>query len=414
MPRSSKRQKTTGANVNFKEPAPKSRNPLALKRVDTPWAGVKTPKAKSKHTRGTPSSARAAPDPESEHDTDTDEDRDGAGGLQVRNHAFQFTSPEDRQRHLDGSDDDEAEDGDNEGLNFQDVDVPESDAEEHDNEPALKTPPPNTNRTVSKNGEDKFWLVLVRKMVADMSPQDKKPFILYLAVLPVNTGARTLIDSNLQLRQLAVTRGGMDAYSKAKAPLFNLHWRKAKAQLNRSIVLALTSDTSPFQMACNVMHGKAGPMRLHGDLSHLGDIETLVALLSSDGLYKDPKVHALWVGMFSSGMIYGSSKALPTLKLDEIVDVNYEAHARYEMVSRLSYQGFRHGSTAAELAERAVGFRKIRKLVRIDRLNNLKEAPPLPPLARHIMLQHVASCPVMLYYIMLHHVALCINFRACF
>jgi hypothetical protein len=127
-------------------------------------------------------------------------------------------------------------------------------------------------------------------------------------------------------------------------------------------------------MAHNAMHGKSGPMRLHDDLSHLGDIKSLVALLSSNELYKDPKVYALWVGMFTSGLIYGPSKRAPTQRLESIVDVNYEAHARHEMISRLPYQGFRHGPTAAELAERAVGFRVIRKLVRKDRLNNLTEA----------------------------------------
>ena len=180
MPRSSKRQKTT---ANWKEPAPKSRNPLALKRVDTPWAGVNTPKATSKGTRGTPSSARKAPS--SEHDSETDEEH---------HHPFKFNSPEDRQRHLDGSDgsdDDGEEDGHAKkgGLQFQDIDV--SDSESDENEPVLKTPSPSTNRIVSKNGEDKFWLVLVRKMVADMSPQEEKAFILYLAVLQP-TPARVL------------------------------------------------------------------------------------------------------------------------------------------------------------------------------------------------------------------------------
>jgi hypothetical protein len=114
-------------------------------------------------------------------------------------------------------------------LQFQDIDVSDSDSD--DNEPVLKTPTPSTNRTVSKNGEGKFWLVLVRKMVADMSPREEKAFILYFAVLPTNAGARALINTSLQLRQLSVTRGGVETYSKAKASLFNLHWRKAKAQL---------------------------------------------------------------------------------------------------------------------------------------------------------------------------------------
>jgi hypothetical protein len=44
------------------------------------------------------------------------------------------------------------------------------------------------------------------------------------------------------------------------------------------------------------------------------------------------------------------------------------------MHSRLSCQGFRHGYKAADLKERATGFRKFRKQVRIDRVNNLKAA----------------------------------------
>ena len=60
--------------------------------------------------------------------------------------------------------------------------------------------------------------------------------------------------------------------------------------------------------------------------------------------------------------------------MDRMIDVDYEAHARYEMVSRLTCQGWRHGYTADVMAQRSNGFRKIRKLVRLDRLNNLKAA----------------------------------------
>ena len=79
-------------------------------------------------------------------------------------------------------------------------------------------------------------------------------------------------------------------------------------------------------------------------------------------------------GTFASGVVYGCKRAGALDTLDMMVDVDFEAHARYEMVSRLTCQGFRHGYTAEVLARRSQEFRKIRKLVRLDRLNNLKAA----------------------------------------
>ena len=53
-----------------------------------------------------------------------------------------------------------------------------------------------------------------------------------------------------------------------------------------------------------------------------------------------------------------------------MVDANYEAHARYEMILRLSCQGYRHGYGAKKLTARAAAFRLVRKLVRKDRVDN--------------------------------------------
>jgi hypothetical protein len=82
----------------------------------------------------------------------------------------------------------------------------------------------------------------------------------------------------------------------------------------------------------------------------------------------------LWVGLFASGQVYGCKRAGCTDTFDRILDTNYEAHARYEMISRLSCQGFKHGYKPADYAERAKGFRLVRKLVRKDRLHNLQAA----------------------------------------
>ena len=139
-------------------------------------------------------------------------------------------------------------------------------------------------------------------------------------------------------------------------------------------MLALTVHPSPFIMATNVMSGKNGPMTLSPDLAHLHDIAGLKALFESDHLYQDAKVHALWAEMFASGVVYGMKRASPRDTLDEMVDIDYEAHARYEMASRLEYQGMKHGYSDECLRERSKGFRIIRKQVRIDRVNNLKIA----------------------------------------
>jgi hypothetical protein len=183
-----------------------------------------------------------------------------------------------------------------------------------------------------------------------------------------------MIETDINLQEMAVSRGGDKKYGNDRAACFNQHHRKAKSQLNRSIVKALTCEPSPYQMAANVMSGRNGPMALCPDLSHLVDIKGLKALFESDHLYRDEKVHKLWVGLFASGIIYGCSKAGPKDTLDEMVDVDYEAHARFEFASRLEYQGVIHGYGADDCKKRSEGFRAIRKLVRLDRRNNLKAA----------------------------------------
>jgi hypothetical protein len=226
---------------------------------------------------------------------------------------------------------------------------------------------------MTKGGEDKYWMGSTRDAVRDCAPKRNKAFLLYLPRTPENTGSKMMIEGDVQLRQMAATRGGVEAYSKEKAKFFNSHHRKAKSQLNRSILLALSSD-GPYQMAMNVMSGQNGPMLIHPHLEHLKDIDGLRRLFNSDHLYLDAKVHRLWVGMFQSGVVEGMTRVLPRTKLDEIVDVNYEAHARLEMVSRLSYQGFKTSYTSTALSERAEEFRQIRKKVRKDRINNLDAA----------------------------------------
>jgi hypothetical protein len=227
---------------------------------------------------------------------------------------------------------------------------------------------------IPKGGEEKYWMTHTRKVIQDWAPAENKPQFLYLPQSPAQTGSLLMINSDLNLQEMAVSRGGVEKYAIARAELFNHHQKKAKTQLNRSIVLALTTDTAENQVAVNVMNGRGGEMRLHDCMSHLADVPALAALFASDHLYTDEVLHAKWVGLFTGGEVYGMKRINPFTRLDQIVDVNYEAHARFEMVSRLSYQGFAHLYKDKDLEERASGFRRIRKQVRKDRLNNLEAA----------------------------------------
>ena len=228
---------------------------------------------------------------------------------------------------------------------------------------------------ITKHGEDKYWMENTRKRVTDCKPDSQKTFMLYLPLSPINTGASLMIETDINLQEMAVTKGGDKKYGNDRAVCFNQHHRKAKSQLNRSVIKALTCPPPPFQMACNVMSGKNGPMALCPELSHLNDIAGLKALFESDHLYTDETVHKLWVGLFASGIIYGCDKSKGAeTTLDEMVDIDYEAHARFEFATRLEYQGLIHGYAAEDLKRRSEGFRAIRKRVRLDRRNNLKAA----------------------------------------
>ena len=251
----------------------------------------------------------------------------------------------------------------------------EESSSDDDEEPTLElTTSAEPRVRITKSGEEKYWMEHSRKKVVSCAPSKSKKFILYLPLTPDNMGSKHMIDTDLNLQELALKHGGPESYSKEMSSIFNQHHRKAKSQLNRSIVLGLTRPMSEFQMAHNVMSGKAGPMALDPSIAHLETIANLVALFDSDHLYTDEKVHLSWVGLFASGTVYGCNRAGVNDTLDMMVDVDYEAHARYEMISRLSCQGWRHGYTPQILAVRSKEFRRVRKLVRLDRLNNLKAA----------------------------------------
>jgi hypothetical protein len=240
--------------------------------------------------------------------------------------------------------------------------------------PTLVQDATQTRVRITKQGENKYWMKHSRLRTSRCAPDPSKKFMLYLPLTPEHMGAMHMIREDINLQDMANRRGGVEHYSKSRAVCFNQHHRKAKSQLNRTLCLHLTSDGSPYQIARNVMSGKTGPMELAPELSHLGSIQALIDLLNSDKLYCDEKVHNLWAGVFASGHVYGCARAGPRDTLDMLVDIDYEAHARYEMMSRLSCQGWKHGYTAKDLSERSAGFRKVRKLVRVDRAKNLEAA----------------------------------------
>jgi hypothetical protein len=305
-------------------------------------------------------------------------------------HEEPYDNGEDEDDQESDDDDDDAEDDDAENDDAENDDAEDIVAEEDGNEaqagavalsseedvpcPRLKETSTAVRVRITRGGEQKYWMEHSREKVVNCAPSPTKKFILYLPLTPINTGSKFMIDSDINLQELALRRGGPEQYSKDMAKTFNENHRKAKTQLNRSLVLGLTDPLSNFLMVENVRHGRDGPMKLAPQLAHLESVENLRSLFNSDHLYTDQKVHNLWVGLFASGVVYGCKRAGPLDTLDMIMDVDYEAHARYEMFSRLTCQGWRHGYTREFLAGRSVEFRKIRKLVRLDRLNNLKAA----------------------------------------
>lgn len=197
---------------------------------------------------------------------------------------------------------------------------------------------------------------------------------MYLPVQPAHFGPEMLISLNPPLQEQALDRGGSRAYAMRICNLFHQHWRKAKAQYNRTLALALFAESSPHCIAYNVLNGSNGPMKLPPATAHLGSTDALMNLIGSPDLYTDPAVHRLWVGAHASGKVYGAVLRDAAERLDAFLSINYEAHGRLEAVQRLKYQGFRHGSTPSYLALQAQEFKRMRKIVRRDRRNNLDRA----------------------------------------
>jgi hypothetical protein len=230
----------------------------------------------------------------------------------------------------------------------------------------------NIQRTVNRNGEARYWMVLARRWVADATPESGSGCAMYLPVFPQYVAALELIKRHRVLQELALTRGGERQYSDTCARLFHKHRRKARSQYNRSLCLALFTRDSPHCLAYNVLQGGDGPMKLSPKTAHLGTTDALMDLIASDQLYTDPAVFKIWVDAHASGLIYGATKQRQTARLENFLSVNYDAHARLEVSQRLKFQGFRHGSTHTYLAAQAQKFRMIRKFVRTDRIYNIE------------------------------------------
>ena len=235
-------------------------------------------------------------------------------------------------------------------------------------------------RTVTRAGETRAWMLFVRRVVGNPAPAlngTTKPFALFCPLLPAHHGALEMIKNTPQLAMLAVSRGGPLAYAKCMMKTFWLHHRKAKTQYNRSICDGFLANGAKFSIATNVLSSSEGPMALAPCLAHLGGIPGLVDLLQGHKLYADATFYKIWVGFHASGALYGGLRHPASSSLESMVDVNYDAYARLELIDRLSCQAFRHGHTAPYLAKRAEMFRKIRKNVRKDRLENLDLVSPL-------------------------------------
>ena len=359
------------SSVTFQPPRP-VKQPRAssrvLQRVDTPHP--------SQH-KTTPPAATTRADPSATAPTATPRPRTALHRRQVLDSGTEGSGDDtdvtrEYPSDFEGSGDDQAPPEDAaEDAASEDEDAIET--EDEDIRPRLKAPRNDqVLRTMSAAGATRAWMVFVRNMVGNPEPGDNKHFGLFQPLVPIHHGALEMIQRTPQLGMLAVNHGGPTNYAKKMSKTFWLHFRKGRTQYNKSICGGFLADDAPHALAVNALSAVNGPMALAPATSHLGSIAALVALLRGPNLHADPIVHKLWVDLHASGSLYGGSAHSKHSNLAEMVDVNYDAYARLELVNRLSYQGYRHGHTAAYLQGRADDYRQIRKMVRLDRQHNLE------------------------------------------
>jgi hypothetical protein len=154
----------------------------------------------------------------------------------------------------------------------------------------LRTPNA-VQRQVNKNGETRLWMVRARDWIKNAKPDAGPGCAMYLPLVPTHAAPLDLISRSPHLQELAVTRGGTKQYAIASATIFHMHRRKARAQYNRSLCVALFTKESAFCIAYNVMDGSEGPMTLSPQTLHLETPANLMNLICSDKLYTDPQVH---------------------------------------------------------------------------------------------------------------------------
>ena len=253
----------------------------------------------------------------------------------------------------------------------------EDDNEHHPTDPRLRDSdrtPSNLHRLMTRNGESRLVMVLTRRWISDSTPEAPgRGCAMYLPVQPAYFGPLMLIQQHTLLQEMALTRGGNREYAEKIAKTFHRHRRKAKAQYNRSLALALFTKGEPHCIAHNVLKGGEGEMELSPATAHLESTDALQKLIGSPMLYTDPALHELWVSVHASGKVYGATSRDSVDRLDSFLSVNYEAHGRLEVKQRLQYQGFRHGSTRNYLSLQAKEFKKMKKIVREDRRTNLEQ-----------------------------------------
>jgi hypothetical protein len=172
---------------------------------------------------------------------------------------------------------------------------PQSEVLDHDLGNALRLKelrtPTAVQRQVNKNGETRLWMVRARDWIKNAKPDAGQGCALYLPLVPTHAAPLDLISRCTHLQELAVSRGGQKEYAIDMATTFHMHRRKARAQYNRSLCVALFSKESAFCLAYNVMDGSEGPMTLSPHTIHLDTPANLMELICSDKLYTDPQVH---------------------------------------------------------------------------------------------------------------------------
>ena len=228
--------------------------------------------------------------------------------------------------------------------------------------------------TARDAGEKATFFAAVRKAYADIGPSDppRPPFI-YWDPEKVYSCANKVILRTPLLQEMADHYHRRNDFAKKHGQAVRTHANNERSSQIRTMKAMWLNNESHISLVNYNESLVPVTVQLSNDLTHLGKVQDLRAILFSDKMYTFPAVYNLLCSGIESGNFKGIS-ACGISTISELITPAHEAHFRVELWYALPQHGFRHSISTTHAKERMAKWREFLPLVLMDRKTNETQA----------------------------------------